>query len=88
MTIPILITIDDDLEIVFDSKMLMSHNVEGIIAKAYKNLGFVLRVSRPSRPINKTNKYISPDTYHTAPSSPKLSKACTMGTRQRIYILR
>lgn len=36
-----------DLGVIFDSKMLMSDHITAMVAKAYKNLGFVLRVSRP-----------------------------------------
>lgn len=36
-----------DLGVTLDSKMTYSEHVEAIVNKAYKNLGFVLRVSRP-----------------------------------------
>lgn len=41
-----------DLGIVFDSKMTMIDHISLIITKAYKNLGFVLRVSKPFSDVN------------------------------------
>lgn len=36
-----------DLGIIVDSKLIFSQHIEAIVNKAYKNLGFILRVSRP-----------------------------------------